>query len=218
MRLYHGTNRIVQHPKFGVGRPYNDFGLGFYCTDSEALAADWAASPDSNGFISVYAFDDAGLRIIDLCSSQYTIMHWLSLLINYREFDAGSIILHQAREYISRNFPVDYQSSDCIAGYRADNVNFTLAQLFLNDKLSLQDLRRYLTYNSMGKQFVLKSNRAFDRISYVGYITSSSDIHPARTAREISILSKALKSEKKSDMYISQMISEDIRAYDPRLQ
>ena len=166
----------------------------------------------------VYAFDDRGLRITDLCSSQYTTLHWLSLLINYREFDTGSVILHQAREDISTNFPVDYQSCDCIAGYRADTVNFTLAQLFLNDKLSLQDLRHYLTVDSTGKQFVLKSNRAFDRISYVGYITSSSDIYPARAAREINILSKALKSERKAGMYISRMISEEIRAYDPRLQ
>ena len=218
MRIYHGSDKIVQAPRFGIGRTNNDFGLGFYCTYSEELAAEWAVSPNRDGFVSVYAFDDTGLRIIDLCSSQYTILHWLSLLMNYREFDPGSAILHRAREYIIRNFPVDYQSCDCIAGYRADDINFTLARMFLDGELSFQELRRRLQDNSAGRQFVLKSNRAFERISYVGYITSSSDVYPAKTAREIKILSEVQKRLNKSGMYIDRMISEDIKSYDPRLQ
>ena len=31
-KLYHGSSHIVDQPKYGYGKPYNDYGLGFYCT------------------------------------------------------------------------------------------------------------------------------------------------------------------------------------------
>ncbi len=42
--IYHGSKQIVQVPTFGLGRKNNDFGLGFYCTESNDLAKEWAYS------------------------------------------------------------------------------------------------------------------------------------------------------------------------------
>ena len=36
--LYHGSQQIVEVPKFGIGKSYNDYGQGFYCTESIELA------------------------------------------------------------------------------------------------------------------------------------------------------------------------------------
>ena len=33
-KLYHGSSSIIEKPKYGYGKTYNDFGLGFYCNDS----------------------------------------------------------------------------------------------------------------------------------------------------------------------------------------
>ena len=41
LRLYHGSPIRVKRPLFGVGNPYNDYGLGFYCTESFELACGW---------------------------------------------------------------------------------------------------------------------------------------------------------------------------------
>ena len=30
--IYHGSQQIVEVPKYGVGKTYNDYGQGFYCT------------------------------------------------------------------------------------------------------------------------------------------------------------------------------------------
>ena len=35
--LFHGSEKIIETPTFGMGRKNNDFGLGFYCTESEKL-------------------------------------------------------------------------------------------------------------------------------------------------------------------------------------
>jgi hypothetical protein len=133
--IYHGGERIVRTPAFGTGRPYNDFGLGFYCTEYPQYAAEWAAGSGSSGFVSSYSIDYDGLRIINLCSTQYTPLHWLSLLFSYREFDLSSDTAYRAGEYINKYFSVDHQASDCIIGYRADNRCFMFAQDFLDARL-----------------------------------------------------------------------------------
>ena len=48
--IYHGSEQIVEVPTFGLGKKNNDFGLGFYCTESDELAKEWAVSSLRNGF------------------------------------------------------------------------------------------------------------------------------------------------------------------------
>ena len=40
-KLYHGSSDIIEKPVYGYGKPYNDYGLGFYCTDSLEMAKEW---------------------------------------------------------------------------------------------------------------------------------------------------------------------------------
>ena len=37
LTVYHGSQQIVETPKFGVGKTYNDYGQGFYCTERNGL-------------------------------------------------------------------------------------------------------------------------------------------------------------------------------------
>ena len=41
-RIYHGSADRIEVPQFGVGTTKNDYGLGFYCTESQDLAKKWA--------------------------------------------------------------------------------------------------------------------------------------------------------------------------------
>ena len=38
LTLYHGSSFIIEQPQFGKGNPFNDYGLGFYCTETLELA------------------------------------------------------------------------------------------------------------------------------------------------------------------------------------
>ena len=40
--LYHGSDHIVEFPAFGVGKPDNDYGSGFYTTRILNRASEWA--------------------------------------------------------------------------------------------------------------------------------------------------------------------------------
>ena len=40
--LWHGSSRVIKHPEYGLGKPNNDYGRGFYCTRSVEPAKEWA--------------------------------------------------------------------------------------------------------------------------------------------------------------------------------
>ena len=218
-KIYHGSQRIVRSPKFGAGHQYNDFGLGFYCSEYPGRAAEWATWHGGNGFVSAYSLDPEGLRVINLCSQQYTPLHWLSLLFNYREFDMSSDSAHRAREYINENFSVDHQGCDCIIGYRADNSCFMFAQDFLDGRIPYRAFRDAVTRSDSNRQFVLKSNRAFDRVVFLGYEPAfAADSRPSAFSRELKAIRSASGRANYNDLYVSQLIREEVKPYDPRLQ
>ena len=217
--IYHGSETAVRQPRFGIGQAYNDFGLGFYCTEYRECAAEWAVSSGRNGFVSAYALDTAGLRIINLCGPQYTAAHWLYILLNFREFDTAAPLSQQAREYINRYYQVDYQGCDCISGFRADDACFAYARGFLSGDISYQNMDRYLRSSSANREFVLKSNRAFDRISFAGSEPAVyRDSYPAGAARELAALKGIAGPAGRKDLFITDMIREEVRPYDPRLR
>ena len=44
MILFHGSPVIVKEPSLEKGKPYNDYGRGFYCTEHVELAKEWACA------------------------------------------------------------------------------------------------------------------------------------------------------------------------------
>lgn len=63
MILYHGSVSIIEQPVFGKGKRYNDYGLGFYCTQSLDLAKEWAVEENRDGYANKYLLDLQGLTI-----------------------------------------------------------------------------------------------------------------------------------------------------------
>ena len=121
--LYHGSKERIVKPLFGAGKRGNDYGRGFYCTESEELAMEWAVGMDHDGWANVYSMKDDGLNVLDLNSEPYCLLHWLAVLLNYREFDTLTPMAYQARDYIRTAFAVDHRDCDCIIGWRADNIS-----------------------------------------------------------------------------------------------
>lgn len=53
MLIYHASNNIIKKPIYGFGKKYNDYGIGFCCTEHENLAAEWAVDKDNDGYYTV---------------------------------------------------------------------------------------------------------------------------------------------------------------------
>lgn len=43
IELWHGSSHVIKHPEYGLVKPNNDYGRGFYCTRSVELAKEWAS-------------------------------------------------------------------------------------------------------------------------------------------------------------------------------
>lgn len=221
--IYHGSKDIIENPKFGKGKPYNDYGLGFYCTENLALAKEWAVDIGRDGYANIYEIDDSRLSVLNLNDEQYTILHWLAILLENRHFDSPSSLSHEAKEYILNNFSVDYKSYDIIIGYRADDSYFSFAQDFLNGTISYRQLNNAMHHGNLGQQFVLKSKKAFDLISFIGYENASfNEWYSRKENRDKAARRDYFDTEKnkrlRGDIYITQIIDEEMNGNDARLR
>lgn len=221
--IYHGSKDIIEKPKFGKGKAYNDYGLGFYCTENLALAKEWAVDIGRDGYANIYEIDDSSLSVLNLNDEQYTILHWLAILLENRHFDSPSSLSHEAKEYILNNFSVDYKSYDVIIGYRADDSYFSFAQDFLNGTISYRQLNNALHLGNLGQQFVLKSKKAFDLISFIGYESASfNEWYSRKENRDKAARRDYFDTEKnkrlRGDIYITQIIDEEMNGNDARLR
>ena len=53
MQIFHGSEEIIKNPQFGFGNPRNDYGLGFYCTESVDLAKEGACQKNNVPFATM---------------------------------------------------------------------------------------------------------------------------------------------------------------------
>lgn len=169
MELWHGSEKIVEVPQFGLGKVHNDYGLGFYCTESLDLAKEWACSGDADGFANRYELDMAGLKVLDLLSTHYSVLHWISLLVEHRSFRKDTAIAVGACEYLHDHFLPDTDAFDVIRGWRADDSYFSYAKAFVNNTITVEQLGRAMKLGGLGEQIVLKSERAFKTIHFAGF-------------------------------------------------
>ena len=221
--IYHGSENIIEHPRYGFGKKYNDYGLGFYCTDSPEMAKEWGISRHKNGYANQYEIDCSDLAILDLNDPAYNILHWLTILLENREFDVPSGLAREAKEYLKKTFSIDYSSYDVIIGYRADDSYFSFAQDFINGTISYRQLKAAMYLGKLGQQFVLKSKKAFEQIQFVGYETADSDEWYAKkelrdkTARR-EYFDMDRSKWQRGDIYIAKILDEEMKPDDPRLR
>lgn len=221
--VYHGSPKIIAKPAFGVGNPQNDYGLGFYCTESVELAKEWACSVETDGFANQYTLDLTGLSVLSLTGGDYSILNWLFVLLENRKFRIGGDIAKQAKSYIFENFAVDYKNYDIIKGYRADDSYFSFANAFLNNTISVAQLERAMVLGKLGEQIVLMTPKAFDSIEFIDSIAAPKEIYlPQKLARDTAAREDFRKEKGRGSLltekYILDIIREGWKNDDPRLQ
>lgn len=222
--IYHGSHNIIKTPTFGVGSPNNDYGLGFYCTEYIDLAKEWACDQLSGGYANKYSIDMTGLKVLNLNAKEYSIIHWVSVLLKNRKVTLNTDIEREGMYYILDNFPVDTESSDVIIGYRANDSYFSYARDFLSNTITVKRLTQVMRLGNLGNQIVIKSKLAFSRLKFLGYETAPQEIHyPLRKKRD-ELARNAYLSDRKGSILSSDslllvdIIRGGIKPNDPRLQ
>ena len=221
--IYHGSDHRIELPAFGQGKRYNDYGLGFYCTENIDLAKEWSVGENTDGFANRYRICEEGLEILNLNSRDFSALHWIELLLRNRTFDLSTPIAKEAARYLHENFKIDTSNTDVIIGYRADDSYFTYAQEFLNGAISLRQLSDAMHLGELGLQYVLKSEKAFGALRQDGYeIASASEWYPRKKGRDVTARRKYYDMNRegyvKGELYMVQILDEEVKANDPRIR
>lgn len=219
--LYHGSANIIEQPVYHGGRRYNDYGYGFYCTEDEHLAGEWAVAPDHDGYVNRYEIDLTSMKICDL--NRHGTLCWLAVLLRYRTFNVTSPLAAEAKDYLLRHFSVDLRRADIVTGYRADDSYFSFAQDFINGTISFRQLGEAMRLGRLGEQIVLKSRRAHEAVRFLDAQPVLRTAYLAgkeardRGARRAYHQSTRMHRQK-GDLFMTQIMDEEIRQGDARIQ
>lgn len=223
MIVYHGSDHIVQTPHYNGSKRTNDYGYGFYTTESRELAMEWACSDNRDGFANLYELNTDGLHILNLNDPQYSILNWLAVLTKYRSYWQSGSVAEEAKNYLQNNFFVDPSEYDIVIGYRADDSYFSFAQDFVSGAISFKKLSEAMHPGKPGEQIVLKSEKSFSQIRFIDAEPAAAETYfekksiRDRDARRAYRLSRQ-KAESIHELYMLDIMREDIINGDPRLR
>ena len=143
MKLYHGSDVVVQSPDVDHSREKIDFGRGFYVTPVYEQAVKWAERfKDAGGkaYLSVYDFDEetlGGLRLLDFPAHSG---EWLDFIVSCR---MGN----------------DTGAYDVIRGGVANDKVFDTCELYFRGLISKETAIDRLKTVSPNLQLCFKNNR-----------------------------------------------------------
>ncbi len=154
---------------------------------------------------------------------EYPILTWLTVLIQNREFTLITPLAREAYDYLTREFNIDYDNYDIIKGFRADDSYFSFAQDFLDGTISVSQLTKAMRLGELGEQVVLKSKKAFNRITYLDSEPVNRHVwYPKRKERDDRARRDYHSTDKmtyiRGDLYITRIIDEEIKRDDERIQ
>ena len=215
LMIYHGSPQIVEHPVLEKGKKYNDYGQGFYCTEHLELAREWACTENMDGIVNQYELTMGGLNILNLSDGRFSVLHWLALLMNYRILKLSTPVMRKGAEWLKENYLTDLSEYDVVIGWRADDSYFSFARAFVNNEITLHQLSKAMSLGNLGKQMVLKSEKAFDALDFLSYERVDGTVYyPKRKARDLSARAAYLAELENEDLdgrYMRDLIRNGVK-------
>lgn len=224
MKIFHGSDHIIERPALGVGRKNNDYGQGFYCTEQLEMAKEWACKNGTDGFVNAYELDLNGLKVLHLGADGNTILNWIAVLLEHRTFNLDGEVAASARDYLIMHFGIDVDRYDVVIGYRADDSYFAFAEAFVSNALSLRSLGRAMHLGKLGEQVVLVSEKAFSRLQFLEAVPIEKELYAAKFLVRDQEARRQYKEEVasaavlKDDLFVLDIIRQEMKNDDPRLQ
>ena len=105
---------------------------------------------------------------MDLSEPPYSVLNWIAVLLANRTFQLDLEVAEEVRDYFIANFLPPIAEADVVVGYRADDSYFNYAETFVNNGLSISRLNEALWLGKLGTQIALRTDKAFEKLRFVG--------------------------------------------------
>lgn len=224
LTIYHGSDHIIKKPNLSLGKTNNDYGQGFYLTEDLELAKEWACKNNTEGYVNSYTLNTLDLKILNLNSSDYSILNWIAILLKHRTFKLDSEIAVSSRNYIIKEFGLNTEDYDVIIGYRADDSYFSFAESFVENTLPLRSLNNALRFGNLGEQIVLVSKMAFEQLKFNEAVEAEKNIYYPKYMLRDNRARQSYKNESRgtanllNDIFVLDIIRQEMKNDDPRIQ
>lgn len=157
MKLYHGSNQVVQNPQILASDRKLDFGAGFYLTSSLEQAERWAdltAERRGTGVptITVYEFNENNLDKLKILKFEKANKKWLDFVVANRE-----------------NTVVE-QKWDIVIGPVANDRTMPVIRLFIAKVYTAAETLRRLLPQKLHDQYTFKTQKALQFLDFQGSI------------------------------------------------
>jgi hypothetical protein len=221
IELWHGSSHVIKHPEYGLVKPNNDYGRGFYCTRSVELAKEWACAGLDDGFANRYTLTTDGLTLPGPVPAALHHPELAGPAGRKPSFQPTTAVAAQGIEYLKQVSLPDASQADVIVGYRADDSYFSFARAFVNNAISLDQLAEAMRLGELGKQIVLASPQAFAALRFQGCeIARASTYHGLRNERDRTAREAYRRNSAEADLdglFMRDIIREKVTNDDPRL-
>ena len=144
MKLYHGSNVVIEKIDLSKCRPYKDFGQGFYLTEisgqAEKMAQRTSVIYGGEPIVNEFEFDEKALKNLSVKMFQ----EWALFVMSNR-----------SRENVQPT-----HCFDLVIGPVADDTIATLFRNFNDGIIDLQMLVNGLKYKKVSSQYLFHSEEA----------------------------------------------------------
>ncbi len=151
MRLYHGSNVVIESINLAMCRPYKDFGKGFYLTDIEEQAKQMAKRVSrlygGSPVINTFEIQDDFRKTSDIKIMDFGIQtteEWAKFVMNNRNrtfTDEANTLCNKDNKY------------DIVIGPVADDNMALLFRQYENEIIDFETLLKGMIYKKTSSQY-----------------------------------------------------------------
>jgi len=150
MKLYHGSNQVIERPEFREATHPLDFGSGFYATTNYEQAKDFARKVaiwrEGTPIVNIYEVDELKLNNYSILHFEKPETPWLRFVVANR---AGKC---------------PFVKEDVILGAVANDDVFRVVELFENGDLTEEEAINRFKIKKLFVQYVFKNQRVLDDV------------------------------------------------------
>ena len=154
MKLFHGSNVVVQTPKILSGLRALDFGAGFYLTSSRLQAQKWAGAVarrrgTGEGIVNIYTLDDNFHLVLRVLEFPTANAGWLDFVVQNRK---GQIV----------------SSYDLVVGPVANDSTLPVIDDYMDGKYDKEEAVKRLMPQKLTDQYAFLTQKAIQFLRFEG--------------------------------------------------